>query len=115
MLVERPKGELGSIKDPIPLSPPSRISTTFRPSPTTAKLSSGRSHPTTMEHQTPTERAKALVSALEEHGQGDYIGESINQLEHSLQAADQARKSGKHSFEFLLSAQYLITRHRSSR
>lgn len=48
-----------------------------------------------MEHQTPTERATALVTALEEHGHGDYIGESINQLEHSLQAADQARKSGK--------------------
>jgi putative nucleotidyltransferase with HDIG domain len=50
-----------------------------------------------MEHKTPTERANALVSALEKHGQGDYIGESINQLEHSLQAADQARKSGRRS------------------
>lgn len=48
-----------------------------------------------MEHRTPTRRANALISALEEHGQGDYIGESISQLEHSLQAADQARKSGK--------------------
>ncbi|KAJ5462093.1 uncharacterized protein N7458_003645 [Penicillium daleae] len=47
-----------------------------------------------MERQTPAERAALLVNALEQHGQGDYIGESINQLEHSLQAADQARKSG---------------------
>ncbi|KAJ5382052.1 uncharacterized protein N7496_004480 [Penicillium cataractarum] len=48
-----------------------------------------------MEPLTPAQKATSLVSALEQHGQGDYIGESINQLEHSLQAADQARKSGK--------------------
>ncbi len=47
-----------------------------------------------MEPQTPAERAASLVQALELHGQGDYIGESINQLEHSLQAAHQARQSG---------------------
>lgn len=48
-----------------------------------------------MDSRTPAQKAASLVSALEQHGQGDYIGESINQLEHSLQAADQARKSGK--------------------
>jgi predicted HD phosphohydrolase len=51
-----------------------------------------------MDPRTPTQKAASLVSALEQHGQGDYIGELINQLEHSLQAADQARKSGKTSF-----------------
>ncbi|KAL1868373.1 hypothetical protein Plec18167_008299 [Paecilomyces lecythidis] len=40
------------------------------------------------------ERASALILALEKFGQGDYIGESISQLEHSLQAASQARDSG---------------------
>ncbi|CEJ59842.1 hypothetical protein PMG11_08444 [Penicillium brasilianum] len=47
-----------------------------------------------MDSRTPAQKAASLVSALEQHGQGDYIGESINQLEHSLQAADQARQSG---------------------
>jgi predicted HD phosphohydrolase len=42
----------------------------------------------------PPERASYLINLLDEHGQGDYIGESINQLEHSLQAAHQAQKSG---------------------
>ncbi|KAL3443946.1 hypothetical protein BJX65DRAFT_320387 [Aspergillus insuetus] len=45
----------------------------------------------------PPERAIYLINLLEEHGQGDYIGESINQLEHSLQAAHQAHKSGARS------------------
>ncbi|KAL4897196.1 hypothetical protein BDV59DRAFT_86022 [Aspergillus ambiguus] len=44
--------------------------------------------------QTPVEKAEYLVKALEEHGQGDYIGETISQLEHCLQAAHQAQKSG---------------------
>jgi predicted HD phosphohydrolase len=39
-------------------------------------------------------KAETLVSALEQYGQGDYIGESISQLEHCLQAAHQASKSG---------------------
>lgn len=71
----------------------------------------------TMEHQTPEERAQVLVTALEEHGQGDYIGESINQLEHSLQAADQARKSGKVFLRLgcLYSILYLTTEYRGSR
>ncbi|KAL4935133.1 hypothetical protein BDV06DRAFT_234623 [Aspergillus oleicola] len=42
----------------------------------------------------PSETAEYLISSLESHGQGDYIGESINQLEHSLQAAHQAQKAG---------------------
>ncbi|KAF3404611.1 Uncharacterized protein DPV78_003358 [Talaromyces pinophilus] len=39
--------------------------------------------------------AKSLLAVLEKYGQGDYIGESISQLEHSLQAAHQARQAGK--------------------
>jgi predicted HD phosphohydrolase len=40
-------------------------------------------------------KADELVSALEKYGQGDYIGESISQLEHCLQAAHQAQKAGE--------------------
>jgi predicted HD phosphohydrolase len=47
-----------------------------------------------MDVQSPAAVAEALLGALEQHGQGDYIGESINQLEHSLQAAHQARTAG---------------------
>lgn len=43
---------------------------------------------------TATQKADALISALEQYGQGDYIGEPISQLEHCLQAAHQARNSG---------------------
>jgi predicted HD phosphohydrolase len=39
--------------------------------------------------------AKSLLTTLENYGQGDYIGESISQLEHSLQAAHQAQQAGK--------------------
>ncbi|RAK83486.1 hypothetical protein BO79DRAFT_182856, partial [Aspergillus costaricaensis CBS 115574] len=53
--------------------------------------------------QTPLEKATYLVTSLEEYGQGDYIGESISQLEHCLQAAHQARKSGA-SPELILAA-----------
>jgi predicted HD phosphohydrolase len=45
--------------------------------------------------QPPTERAAALVQLMEENAQGDYIGESISQLEHSLQCAHLAAKAGK--------------------
>jgi predicted HD phosphohydrolase len=48
-----------------------------------------------MNPQSPEKRADVLISALERYGQGDYIGESISQLEHCLQAAHQARKAGK--------------------
>ncbi|CAI7635975.1 unnamed protein product [Penicillium pancosmium] len=47
-----------------------------------------------MELPSPSVRADSLISALEQYGQGDYIGESISQLEHCLQAAHQAQKSG---------------------
>lgn len=47
-----------------------------------------------MAAQSPKERAEYLVGSLEQHGQGDYIGESISQLEHCLQAAHNAQKSG---------------------
>ncbi|KAJ5831709.1 hypothetical protein N7474_000020 [Penicillium riverlandense] len=47
-----------------------------------------------MDVQSPAAVAEALLGALEQYGQGDYIGESINQLEHSLQAAHQARTAG---------------------
>ncbi|CAI7571264.1 unnamed protein product [Penicillium palitans] len=46
-----------------------------------------------MNQQSPKEKAEALIGALEKHGQGDYIGESISQLEHCLQAAHQAHKA----------------------
>ncbi|PYI10306.1 hypothetical protein BO78DRAFT_455209 [Aspergillus sclerotiicarbonarius CBS 121057] len=42
---------------------------------------------------TPLETATYLVTSLETYGQGDYIGESISQLEHCLQAAHQAQKA----------------------
>ncbi|CAP98563.1 Pc22g12750 [Penicillium rubens Wisconsin 54-1255] len=46
-----------------------------------------------MNQQSPEEKAEALIGALEKYGQGDYIGESISQLEHCLQAAHQASKA----------------------
>ncbi|CRL27759.1 Metal-dependent phosphohydrolase, HD subdomain [Penicillium camemberti] len=46
-----------------------------------------------MNQQSPKEKAEALIGALEKYGQGDYIGESISQLEHCLQAAHQAHKA----------------------
>ncbi|WPH04660.1 Hypothetical protein R9X50_00755300 [Acrodontium crateriforme] len=39
---------------------------------------------------TPRQTAAAIVDMLVTQGQGDYIGEAISQLEHSLQAAHQA-------------------------
>lgn len=42
----------------------------------------------------PTERANSLIQLLNERGTGDYIGEHISQLEHSLQCAHSAKKSG---------------------
>ncbi|KAF7157838.1 hypothetical protein CNMCM5623_002272 [Aspergillus felis] len=47
-----------------------------------------------MTPSTPLQKANNLIDCLEKHGQGDYIGESISQLEHSLQAAHQAKKAG---------------------
>ncbi|KAL2831852.1 hypothetical protein BJY01DRAFT_260393 [Aspergillus pseudoustus] len=47
-----------------------------------------------MTTETPSDTARSLIAALEQYGQGDYIGESNSQLEHSLQAANQARLSG---------------------
>ncbi|RMJ28305.1 HD domain-containing protein [Aspergillus sp. HF37] len=46
-----------------------------------------------MPPQTATQKADTLISALEQYGQGDYIGEPISQLEHCLQAAHQARNN----------------------
>ncbi|CAG8053009.1 unnamed protein product [Penicillium salamii] len=39
------------------------------------------------------QKAERLLDALERYGEGDYIGESISQLEHCLQAAHQASKA----------------------
>jgi predicted HD phosphohydrolase len=50
-----------------------------------------------MAQPTPLQIAKDLIDCLEKHGQGDYIGESISQLEHSLQAAHQAKQAGQYS------------------
>ncbi|PLB53161.1 hypothetical protein P170DRAFT_473037 [Aspergillus steynii IBT 23096] len=47
-----------------------------------------------MTTQSPQTKATHLIQSLEAHGQDDYIGESISQLEHCLQAAHQAQKSG---------------------
>lgn len=47
--------------------------------------------------ESPRAVAKSLLAVLEKYGQGDYIGESISQLEHSLQAAHQAKQAGKFS------------------
>jgi predicted HD phosphohydrolase len=47
-----------------------------------------------MSSQNASQTAESLVAALEKYGQGDYIGESISQLEHCLQAAHQAKLSG---------------------
>ncbi|KAH8805296.1 hypothetical protein F5884DRAFT_443874 [Xylogone sp. PMI_703] len=49
------------------------------------------------------QKAESLVATLEKHGQGDYIGESISQLEHSLQAAHLAQKAGSND-ELILAA-----------
>ncbi|KAJ5346091.1 Phytanoyl-CoA dioxygenase [Penicillium brevicompactum] len=46
-----------------------------------------------MEKLSSREKALALLDALERYGQGDYIGESISQLEHCLQAAHNASKA----------------------
>ncbi|KAL3260827.1 hypothetical protein ABHI18_004254 [Aspergillus niger] len=56
-----------------------------------------------MTPETPLDKATYLVNSLEKYGQGDYIGESISQLEHCLQAAHQAQKSGA-SPELILAA-----------
>ncbi|KAJ5524007.1 hypothetical protein N7494_010657 [Penicillium frequentans] len=47
-----------------------------------------------MNTNSPSAKAEALIASLEQYGQGDYIGESISQLEHCLQAANQARDTG---------------------
>lgn len=51
-----------------------------------------------MDEQSPATITKSILAALEQFGQGDYIGESISQLEHSLQAASQARNAGGTTF-----------------
>lgn len=48
-----------------------------------------------MEKLSSREKALALLDALERYGQGDYIGESISQLEHCLQAAHHASKASE--------------------
>lgn len=48
---------------------------------------------------TPLAKAESLIAVLEKYGQGDYIGESISQLEHCLQAAHQAQMTGKTAYK----------------
>ena len=48
----------------------------------------------TPEPRTAGEKSRHIIRLLEEHGQDDYIGEDISQLEHCLQAADQAKRAG---------------------
>jgi len=45
----------------------------------------------------PRRIADGLIKLLEERGTGDYIGESISQLEHSLQCAYFGALSGNHA------------------
>jgi len=49
--------------------------------------------------QSPADLAASLVRLMEENAQGDYIGEDISQLEHSLQCAHLAAKAGQSSQE----------------
>lgn len=51
-----------------------------------------------MDHKMALEHAQMIVKSLEDYGKGDYIGESISQLEHCLQAAHQAQKAGKSNY-----------------
>ena len=44
----------------------------------------------------PSEITDELIRLLEERGKGDYIGESISQLEHCLQCAHFGSQSGIH-------------------
>ncbi|KUJ18467.1 uncharacterized protein LY89DRAFT_642787 [Mollisia scopiformis] len=52
---------------------------------------------------TGTETADALIQLLNGRGTGDYIGEHISQLEHSLQCAHSAKRSGSDD-ELILAA-----------
>jgi len=47
--------------------------------------------------QSPPDMATSLITLLENNGQGDYIGEKISQLEHSLQAAHLAVQASSSS------------------
>lgn len=49
---------------------------------------------TTSNALTSREKSRHMIRLLEERGQDDYIGEDISQLEHCLQAADQAKRAG---------------------
>ena len=53
--------------------------------------------------QNPCQKSRHIIRLLEEHGQDDYIGEAISQLEHCLQAADQARRAGSQN-EIIIAA-----------
>ncbi|KAF7593611.1 hypothetical protein BBP40_011129 [Aspergillus hancockii] len=56
-----------------------------------------------MVYQSVRDKAEHLVKSFEQHVQVDYIGESISQLEHCLQAAHNAQKSGA-SNELIIAA-----------
>ena len=44
--------------------------------------------------QDPGQKSRHIIQLVDENGQDDYIGEAISQLEHCLQAADQAQGAG---------------------
>jgi predicted HD phosphohydrolase len=48
---------------------------------------------------TPAETADAIIRLLCERGTGDYIGESISQLEHCLQCAHSAAEAGEYMLQ----------------
>lgn len=42
------------------------------------------------------ETVRQLFAFIEKQGQGDYLGERVSQLQHSLQAATLAQQAGTH-------------------
>lgn len=56
---------------------------------------------------TPAATADAIIRLLCERGTSDYIGESINQLEHCLQCAHSAAKAGEYKSHLSLSLSQL--------
>ena len=64
---------------------------------------------TTPKPCTASEKSGHIIRLLEEHGQDDYIGEDISQLEHCLQAADQAKRAySRDDVRHILQTRFLL-------
>ena len=64
---------------------------------------------TTTKPITASEKSRHIIRLLEEHGQDDYIGEDISQLEHCLQAADQAKRAhSRDDVRHILQTRFLL-------